>query len=114
MKTLAVDSNNDLYVGGGRSLAIKTDLAALAQVCAQEIKTMRGEYFLDITRGMPNFELIWSGSPRLLQYEAAIRTTLSAVSGVTDVESVETFVENGVLSYTATIKTIYGVTTLGL
>lgn len=114
MITFASDDNNDLYIAPNGQLAIASNLTALAQTCEQSIQTMMGELVLQGSQGIPNFQLIWSGAPNIAQAENAIREAIMAVDGVTDVPVLSAFVQNNILKYNATIKTIYGEVALGL
>lgn len=108
MTTFNTDSNNDIFLNTSGRIDIASDIIAVLKVCEQTAKTMRGELVLQGDIGMPNFQLIWSGSPNLTQYEAALRNTLSNTNGVSEVTDMDIFAENNTLKYNATIKTIYG------
>lgn len=115
MRTFASDGvSNDLYIAPSGQLAIASDLTALAQVCEHVVKTMMGELILQGDQGIPNFQLIWNGAPNIAQAENSIREALLNVDGVLDVPELSAFVSDNVFRYSATIKTIYGGTTLGL
>lgn len=114
MKTLSSDLNNDLYIAPNGLLSVSTGLTALAQTCEQVAKTMMGELVLQSDQGIPNFQMIWSGAPNIAQAENALREALLGVEGVLSVPQLSAFVENNVLTYNATIETIYGEASLGL
>lgn len=114
MKTFHTDDNNDLFINGSNNIAMSSDLTALAKVIEQTIQTMFGELVLFGDSGTPNFALIWNGNPNLAQYNASLRSTIMSCDGVLDVVALNSFVNDGVLFYNATIKTIYGEATLGL
>lgn len=107
-RVIAVDSNNDIYIGPDGSLALATDLAAVMQACQQAAQTQRGEMLYAVDQGLPNFATVWNGAPNLSQFEAALRATLLAVDGVTSVVSLATTRTGDKLTYRATIQTIYG------
>lgn len=108
-KTLATNSNNDIYLGADGNIALAFDLNAVAQTCNHAAEAQRGEMVLNVNDGIPNFQLIWVGVPNLQQFETAVRAALLAVTGVTEVISFTSTVTNNVLDYNATIRTIYGV-----
>lgn len=115
MRTFASDGiSNDLYIATNGKLAIASELSALSQVCEHVVKTTLGELILQGDEGIPNFQLIWNGAPNIAQAENSIREALLNVDGVLDVPELTAFVSNNIFSYSATIKTIYGGTTLGL
>lgn len=107
-KVFTVDENNDLMLAGNGNLSISTELEATLQACEHAAKAQLAEMVLAADQGVPNFQTIWNGSPNVTQFEAYLRRQLLAVVGVTDVVSLDTNVSNNILSYTATISTIYG------
>lgn len=106
--TFAVDANNDLYLGTDDRLAMVTGAAAVGQACAHAAKTILGEMVLATDEGLPYFEAVWNGTPNLAVFEAALRTALLEVDGVTDITALSMVVSGGVLTYAATIVTVYG------
>ena len=107
-RTLAVDSTNDIFIGGNGSLSVVSGLEATLQAAQQAAQTQLGEMIYAVDQGLPNFTAVWNGAPNLSQFEAYLRRTLLAVDGVTGVPNLTTSAGGGVLSYTATIETIYG------
>lgn len=107
-RTLAVDANNDLYLGRDGNLAVATEIDATALTAGQAAKAIRGEMVLNADQGMPYFEVVWNGSPNLVQAEAALRARLLAVEGVRDITSLTTRRAGDRFTYVATLETIYG------
>ena len=107
-QTLAVNDNNDIYIGEDGNLALIFALPGTLQACAHSGKTLLGEMIFAANQGLPNFQLIWVGVPNLQQYEAAVRATLLAVDGVKEIVSFAYRLADNNLTYTATILTIYG------
>lgn len=107
-RVFTVDRNNDLVIATNGNLSISSGIEAVLQACEQAVKAQLGEMVLAVDEGMPNFQLIWNGSPNIPQFEAYLITTISNVDGVQEVSSVTASASGGILSYTATIKTIYG------
>jgi len=105
---ISVDAKNDLYIGASGSLALSSGLAAVMQACQQAAQTQLGEMIYATDQGLPNFAAVWNGAPNLAQFEAYLRRMLGQVDGVTAVIDATVSVANNVLSYTATIQTIYG------
>ena len=107
----ATNAQNDIYAVGGK-LQIKDDLAAVGQACEQAVKMQLGEAVYATNRGVDTFGSLWDGSPNVVQFEASARRALISVPGVTSVFSFNVAVAGDVASYTATIKTIFGVTSI--
>ena len=107
-KTLAVDSNNDIYVGSDGNLAIAENIDATMQNAAQAVKAQLGEMILAIDQGMPNFQTIWNGAPNVPQFEGYLRATILAVENVLEIQDLTIVSLNGTLQYQAQILTSYG------
>ncbi len=105
----AVNSNNDIYLGTDGNLAIVFDMQGTLQACEHALKTVLGEMIFATNQGLPNFQLIWIGVPNLQHYEPAVRATILAVDGVVEVVSFLADLSDNTLTYTITIRTIYGV-----
>jgi len=111
-KTFDTNANNDLYIGANGNLVIVEGILAVKDACANAAKTQIGEMVLDINQGIPNFQSIWVGKPNVSQFEAALRSTLLAVDGVLEVQSLIVLIVGDVLNYTANILTEFGKTEL--
>lgn len=107
-KVFTVDENNDLVIASDGKLGISSGLEAVMQACEHAAYAQLTEMVLAVDQGVPNFQTIWNGSPNVTQFEAALRRQIMAVADVVEVVSVVITVANNVLSYTATIRTIYG------
>lgn len=110
--SFAVNANNDLYIGNNGSLAIVSDIQSVLVACACIAKSVRGEMFLQVDRGIPYFETVFTGSPQILQFEAALRAAWKKVDQVLNIISLTTSVQNNQLSYAAEILTSFGAGTL--
>lgn len=108
MRVIAVDENNDLYIGADGSLAMATGLDAVMQAAQQAAQTQLGEMQYAVDQGLPNFATVWNGAANLSQFEAALRRTILAVNHVTGIQDLTVAVANNALSYVATIQTDYG------
>lgn len=108
MKTLASDVNNDLYIGTDGRLGVKTDLEAVMQAAQQAAQAQLGEMIYAVDEGVPNFQTIWESSANVAQFEAYLRRAISAVDGVSKIESLTVNVRSGAIFYTAELLTIYG------
>lgn len=107
-RTLSVDENNDIYIAADGNVATAMDLQATLQAAQQAAQTRLGEMVFAVDQGVPFFEAVWIGSPNLSQYDAALRSAILAVDGVLGVDDLTMTRAGDVLSYSATIQTIYG------
>ena len=104
--SIAVNANNDIFAVNGR-LQIATGLDSVLQTCTRVVKVRLGEMRLAQTRGIDYLNDAF-GTVNVIKFEASARRQLSSVNRVIAVDSFETTVSNGVLSYTATIRTEFG------
>ncbi|KAA6204317.1 MAG: hypothetical protein DU430_09165 [Candidatus Tokpelaia sp.] len=111
-KTIAIDSDNDIAIIRGNILLVK-DLQAVMMLCKHAAQTMLGEMFLAIDEGLPNFELLWNGAPRLMLWQNELRESLSSIQDVIGVNDITIEIIEKTLHYTAEIKTIYGTGEIG-
>lgn len=108
MRMIASNEKNDIYIGADGNLAMATGVAGVMQACAHAAKAQLGEMIYAIDKGVPNFQTVWKNTANVAQFESYLRTTLEEVQDVTEVKQLEVRVANNVLSYVATIQTIYG------
>lgn len=106
--TIAVDDNNDIYIGPSGSMQTATGLQATMQSAQQAAQAQFGEMMYAVDQGVPNFAVIWNGAPNVAQFEASLRRTLLAVKNVTGILDLTTTVSSNTLSYRVEIQTIFG------
>ena len=112
MKSLASNRRNDLVIGADGRLSVVTGAAAIEVVARSHMQTRRGEMIHAVQDGIP-FDLVAFGaSPNLSQFEAFARRSLSAITGVREVVSFEARLDGDTLTYSATLRTDYGETTI--
>ena len=101
--TLAVDSDNDIYLVNG-DLATTEGKNARTQIISAALRTRRGELKLDIDRGIPYFETIFqSGNRSNIQlWEAFVRKTVNEFNFVKSIKSFDYNVDynTGTITYT--------------
>lgn len=108
MRTLQVDKHNDFVVGDDGQLAIFSGLDALGQTSVQFVKARRGEMIHNADEGIPYDLVAWMGEPNEVQFEAAVRDTLTQVDTVTSVSAFEVVQVEDNLTYTATLQSTLG------
>lgn len=107
MRSFGVNDNNDLFIEGG-VLKVVLDLRAVLEICEHCAKAVLGEMIFEPTKGMPYFETVWVGNPTTAPFEAAFRSRILAVPGVSEIEELTTGQSDDKMIYTARIRTIYG------
>lgn len=106
--TVAVDANNDLYIGPDGSLALTYNLQAVMQAAQHAAQTQLEEMIYATDQGLPNFATVWNGAANISQFEAYLRKTLLAVNHVTGIRDLAIRTEGNTLSYEAVTETEYG------
>ena len=107
-QTLAVNKNNDIFIGTDGNLAIAKGQQAMLFACASAAKSQLNEMVLAFDQGVANFQTIWKNSANVAQFELSLRTAIENVDGVDGISDLTISVGNNTLSYVATIQTIYG------
>ncbi|EBS6311420.1 hypothetical protein PL246_09480 [Salmonella enterica] len=108
MKSLAVDSNNDIFINAAGSLELAKEIIAVKYSAQQAGQAQLGEMMYATDLGLPTFGVVWNGSPNPAVYEAWLRQALINSPGVHDVKSITVRTADNTLHYSATIVTDYG------
>jgi hypothetical protein len=108
MKTLATNQDFDIYLGPDGNLAITDGLEAVKQTCEHVSRTRLAELPYAQSRGIPFFTVGMGTDPDTSLYDMYLRKALMTVPDVIGVASINFTLDGEVLSYTAEIKTIYG------
>lgn len=108
VQTLQTDPlNNDLFLNSAGSLTMLTGKLAVAAACKTACQTQLGECVLQTGFGLPNFSLIWVGTPDYAIWQSYLENILLNVPGVTTVQKITITARDHVLAYRAEINTIY-------
>ena len=83
---LLLDDNGVVLRGGDWAFAI--DREGIQQRISQVLKTIAGEWFLDLDYGLPYFEQILIKNPNLPSVQDLFRRALLSVRGVSSVERI--------------------------
>ena len=110
VKCFGIDNSNDIYLADDGNLAVKTGIEAIATACGTISRAQLGEMVLTTTQGIPNFETVWIGTPRLGIWQSYLRNALQNVPGVDEVSDLSYTINGGILQYIAEIKTQFGPT----
>jgi hypothetical protein len=81
---LLLDDNGVVLRGGDWAFAI--DREGIQQRISQVLKTIAGEWFLDLDYGLPYFEQVLVKNPNLPAVQDIFRRALLSVKGVSSVE----------------------------
>ena len=107
MITLAVNTDNSIYVDSTGNLAVISGKEALAQTLAQISRTRRGEMVYNVQDGVPFMETVFQIRDPL-QFEAAMRAEFMKHPEVTGVLSFDMTQEGNEVKYSAQVDSIYG------
>lgn len=109
--TFALDENGDTYLDKTGDIAVLTGINAVSQNCVTAMRAQRGEMQYAMDAGMPMAATAFDKfNP--FAFESFARDVLLAVDGVDSVTDFNVSVNGNTLSYSATIQTIYGQTTI--
>jgi hypothetical protein len=111
MKTLSLQ-NGDLFLDSRGNLATASDLEALRQRVEEYLKTIRGEWALDLTRGLPYMEqvFVYGVTEQELRqvFDSGIREFEEVTGILNSVSVIDTSARK--YYYGASVYTVYGQT----
>ena len=105
--TIAANSFNDMALNSSGNISFLTGIDACVQNCHTAMQTLQGEMMYNQQGGMPYQTTAWDNFDQNL-FDAAAQAVLLNVQDVTDIIEFSSALVDGVLNYSATIKTIYG------
>lgn len=107
MRYRALDANGDMTFGHGSANFTVNTPATVAQAISTRLKLDEGEWFLDVTEGLPLNQIL--GFTRRTR-DIAIRTRILQTQGVTGIVSYGSQLDSRTRAFTveATVNTIYG------
>jgi len=94
----------------GYDLALIGGLDLMVQRLRQSLWFFRGEWYLDITDGVPYYQDILLKAPDRITVESEIKAAIVETPGVTDLLSFDVEYENAIRRFRVvfSVKTIYG------
>ncbi len=108
MITISTNKNNDIFIDSTGNIATSEDIQALANVSKNKALTTLGEPEYNQLDGIPYFETIFTDTPKIDLFQAAMINSMESQEKVQRVSNFEYTVNNGVFSYSLTEKTTYG------
>ncbi|MFJ5452935.1 hypothetical protein ACIPT4_07760 [Pectobacterium jejuense] len=107
------DADGDYTFGHGDDTWLINSPEAVAQAVKTRFELWLGQWFLDTAAGMPWIQTVL-GKQRQDAYNLAIRQHILETQGVSSISEFNTTVNSATrrVSFTATIETIYGTTTV--
>ena len=108
MITISTNENNDIYINTSGNIATSEDISALANVSKNRALTTLGEPEYNQLLGIPYFETIFTDTPKIDLFQAALIDSMEGLEHVERVSNFEYTQNNGVFSYTLTEQTDYG------
>ncbi len=106
----ALDSNGDPLQGNGQNCFL-SDLAAVAQIIGTRLKLFEGEFWENLSDGLPLFQQILGGNGNQRNLQVLVNLISARISGtvyVTSISSVSASFTDSRLAYTATVETAFG------
>lgn len=109
---LPLDANGDIIVNTGQNL---TGVYAVAQAIQTRLNLWYGEWWEDLTSGLPVFQQILGqlgSSVGLEAMQLAVRQVIEGTPYVTAIVSLTTTFEDGQLSFQVVVQTAFGPVTV--
>ena len=108
MKTIAINSNNDIYIDPSNNLVIKNELAAMGDILVNKCQTNLGELLFNAVKGIDFFNTIFSSPSYPDLFQNQLITQIEQTDAVERIESYKEEIQNSVYSYKTEVQTEYG------
>lgn len=108
MQTISINENNDIYIDASGNLALTVDINALADISKNKALTTLGEPQFNQQDGIPYFETIFTDTPKIDLFQAALINSIENTENIERVSNFNYTQNNGVFSYTLTEQTTFG------
>ncbi|MBP5286390.1 MAG: hypothetical protein J6Z08_00650 [Elusimicrobiales bacterium] len=112
MRTMAVNSDNDIYLDSNGNLAISEGLEAAAQGALHAARTDYKEVPLDMQRGIPYLAVLLGERPNIGLFEQFLRQEVERLPYIKETGEFTANVKNGTMSYELEITTDFGETSI--
>lgn len=109
MRYRSLDAAGD-YTLGNSTVFLVNSPATVGQSVLTRLRLLTGEFFLDLTEGLPYSTEI-RGKYTQATYDAAIRSRILGTQGITEITAYQSTLSSArVLTVTVSINTVYGPT----
>lgn len=112
ISTIAINSNNDIYLDGNNNIAMKKDINAIADIVLNKVRTNLGELQFNIDLGIPYFTTIFTSTPNFDLWQKFVEDSALSLNNVTEIVDFNKTIQNNTLTYSMTINTNLGVITV--
>lgn len=109
MITRALNECNDIFLSGNR-ISVNSDSEQVAQSVRSRLLFYQGEWFLDLTAGVPYFQQIFQKPAQIATAESALKSEILKTEGLNSLTSFSSSFDRQTrqLSVSFTANTIYG------
>lgn len=108
MITISTNSNNDIFINSSGDISTSVDINALANVSKNKVLTNYGEPEYNQLEGIPYFDTIFTDTPKIDLFQAAIVKSLESLDDVNRVSNFDYSQNNGIFSYSLIEHTTFG------
>ena len=108
MKTIAINSNNDIYINSSGNLVIKNDLEAMGDILVNKCETNLGELLYNSLKGIDFFNTIFASPSYVDLFQNQLITQIEQTAAVERIESYDAEIVKDVYKYKTEVQTEYG------
>lgn len=112
MKTLGINSNNDIYLDSSNNLVIDQGLQAMADIYTNKSQTILGECQYDTEKGIDFFNTIFASPTYFDLFQNELMTQLQETDDTISVSNFQENIQKNVYNYSVNILSTYGEVTL--
>jgi hypothetical protein len=107
MRVRAIDSNGDYVVANTANEFLVDSAAAVAQLILTALQLWQGQWFLDVTAGVPYSTKVL-GKYTMPVYDTVLKNAILNVPGVNAITAYSSSVSKRALTVNVTVDSIYG------
>ena len=112
MQTIAINSDNDIYINSSGNLVVKSDLEAMGDILINKSQTASDELLYNTEKGIDFFNTIFASPYYPDLFQAELIKQLEDTDGVQKISGYEYREADGIYSYTVKVQTDYGTAVL--
>ena len=108
MKTIAINSNNDIYINTSGNLVIKDDLEAMGDILVNKCQTNLGELLFNQVKGIDFFNTIFANPVYIDLFQHQLVTQIEETDRVDKIENYDAEISKNVYTYKTKVQTEFG------
>ena len=108
MKTLAINTSNDIYINSVGNIVVKSDLEAMGDILVNKSQTNLGELLFNTEKGIDFFNTIFASPNYIDLYQNQLITQIEQTDKVERITNYDAEIDKNIYKYQVEVQTEYG------